>query len=750
MLKLTTKSFGAALICAAIIGSESLSPRAQAASAELTVATHVGWVDETLMKGGEAGNWVTTGRDGTGQYYSPLSDINRNNIQTLGYAWDFKLGTRRGLEATPLVVDGVMYATGNWGTVYALDAANGRLLWTYNPMSETTANPQAARYEQNDVVNRGAVVWKGRVYVLASDCRLIALSAGTGAKEWEVDSLVDRSLPYACSGAPQLAGSLVVVGNAGADTSPGGLRGYVSAFDSDTGALRWRFFTVPSSADKSPPAPLTAAAKTWSPVPKDRGGGNVWNAMAYDATRDLLFLGTGNAAPYGAPRDATGQATDSLYTASIVALHAQSGALVWYFQTTPGDRWDFDATANLILTDLKVAGQQKPVLLQANKNGFFYVIDRISGHPICAKPFAYINWTTGLDREFRPIPSSNAEYHSSPKLIYPSVQGAHSWTPMSYSPKSGLAYIPAIDAPSFLIDLTRNGGASMPFVDEATTGVAYVVPDQDYDPAFWSPLVGGLPKVPSVNPGTGKPRVRSSIKAWDPIAQKVVWENETSAGYLVEDGGTLATGGDLVFAGREDGNFVAYDATSGKVLKVLPTGTPIMAAPMTYKLGGTQYVAVMGAHGGGYLGSFVGTVAMNYVNDGRILVFKVGGASQVPLPPAQSDEPLREPPAQTATPEQIESGLRLFNMWCARCHSLGTRGVTPDLSRLKDGAASLDVFQAIVLKGAFLSRGMARFDDALSSADTEAIHAYLVDQAWQAYRHMPKEAGAGGDTSSKH
>jgi quinohemoprotein ethanol dehydrogenase len=351
-----------------------------------------------------------------------------------------------------------------------------------------------------------------------------------------------------------------------------------------------------------------------------------------------------------------------------------------------------------------------------------------------------MNWSSGLDKSFRPVLTPSAEYHSSPKLIYPSVQGAHSWPPMAFSPRTRLAYIPSIDAPSFLVDLTRNPGASIRFVDEATDGVAYVVPDRDFDPATWKPIVGDLPKVPAANPKTGKALVRSSIKAWDPVAGRVVWEQQTSDGYMLVDGGTLATAGDVVFAGREDGSFVAYDARSGSVLKVLNTGTPIMAAPMTYEVGGTQYVAVMAAHGGGYLGSFTGTAAMKYVNEGRVIAFRIGGASDVPKPPIRVNELYRQPPPLTASPAKVAAGLELFNVWCARCHSLGVPGVTPDLSRLRDGIDNLAVFQAIVLKGAFLARGMARFDDVLSPADTEALHAYLVDQAVQAYKRQSAAA----------
>jgi quinohemoprotein ethanol dehydrogenase len=684
----------------------------------------------------EPGQWLTTGRDQYGSFFSPLTSIDRDSVKQLGFAWEFRLGTRRGLQATPLVVDGVMYTVGNWGIVFALDATSGKQLWRFDPSSK----PQPARYEQNDVVNRGVVVWGGRIYVVAPDCRLFAVDAARGTAIWQVDTLENADEAYACAGAPQLAGDVIVVGNTGADASPGGLRGYVSAFDVGTGAFRWRFHTVPSLHDKNPSPEMVAAAKTWDPNrdPKYGGGGNVWDGMAYDADLRLVYLGTGNAAPYGAPREATGHGTDSLYAASIVALSAETGRLAWYYQTTPGDRWDYDAAAPLVLADLTIDGQRRTTLIQANKNGYFYVLDRKTGKPISVKPYAYMNWSTGVDSNYRPIISAEADYHTSPKSIYPSTSGAHSWPPMAFSPQTGLAYIPSIDAPNFLVDLNRNSGATIKFLDEVSSGIGFAIPDKDYDPAVWAPLYGQMPKAPKANPKTGKALVRSSIKAWDPVTGRVVWEQQTSEGHLLIDGGTLATAGDVVFAGREDGRFIAYDAKTGAILKALDTGTPIMAAPMTYEVGGTQYVAVMGAHGGGFLGSFEGTAAMKYVNEGRVIVFKAGGAPEVPKPAIREEEPYRQPPPVTATRDKVTEGHQLFAVWCARCHSPGVPGVTPDLSRLRDGIDNLAVFQAIALKGAFLSRGMPRFDDALSPADAEAIHAYLVDLAWQNFRQQQK------------
>jgi quinohemoprotein ethanol dehydrogenase len=666
---------------------------------------------------------------GTG-YYSPLAQMTSANVQTLGFAWEFKTGTYRGLEATPIVADGIMYTSGIWGIVYALDAVTGRLLWQFDPHADSHADGQAARYASVDVVNRGVVVHRGKIYVTAVDCRMFALDARTGAKLWEAATA--EAPPYACSGAPLIAGHVVVMGNAGSDTGRGGLRGYVSAYDLDSGARRWKFYTVPKAGDVHAPAEMRAAEKTWDAArdPAFGGGGNVWDGMAYDPEQNRVFIGTGNAAPYLAARAVNGRVFDRLYAASIVALDADSGHMAWYYQTTPGDIWDLDASAKMVIADLAIGGRTRKTLLQANKNGYFYVLDRISGKPISARAFTYMNWSTGLDAHFRPIVAADADYTATPRMIYPGAQGAHGWAPMSYSPASGLVYIPTLDVPNFIINLQTNPGATVKFVDGGT-GPGFVIPDKDYHSGDSAPIFGQLPAIPNSGPG-GKPRLRAALKAWDPIQQKLIWEQQTSQDYLLLDGGALSTAGNLVFAGREDGRFVAYAADNGHILKVLDTGTATIAAPMTYEINGTQYVAVMQGHGGSIMFSLIGTAAMNYVNEGRILVLKLGGPD-VPKPAPRTPEPYRQPPARVGTAAQISTGRSLFYTWCSKCHTLGAPAVTPDLSRLNRGIGSPDAFKAIVLQGALLPLGMARFNDVLSPDDADDIHAFLVDQSWQAF-----------------
>ncbi len=680
----------------------------------------------------EPGQWIANGRDGGASYYSPLEQINPATVPRLGFAWQFKTNTYRGMEATPIVVDGVLYVSGIWGAVYALDAATGSPLWTFDPHGD----PSFARGAGNDVVNRGLAVWKGRVYVISTDCRLFALDARSGKPVWQVNTLHGDTRGYACSGAPQIAGNVVVVGNAGGESGKGGVRGYVSAYDVQSGAFAWRFYTVPALDEKNETPELRRAAATWDPTrnPSFGGGGTVWDEMAYDPKLDLVYFGTGNAAPYNAGRDwSGGRAADRLYAASIVALHAATGRMAWFYQTTPGDIWDYDATASLVLTTLEIQGLSRRVLMQANKNGYFYVIDRKTGEPISATPYAFMNWSTGMDRSFRPIVNrEHADYNAAPKIVYPSAVGAHSWAPMSYSPSTGLVYIPTVDTANFLVDVRKNPGSRLPDADQGT-GVMIIIPDSSFSYGLWEPLVGPLPRFETATGDPPKNSVRAALKAWDPVHRKVVWEQRTSQDAQVLDGGALSTAGGVVFAGREDGHFVAYDARSGRILKSIDTGTAIMAAPMTYEVNGVQYVSVLAGHGGSAY-AFAGTAAMRFVNEGRIITFALGGAPEVPRPAMREDGPVREPPRQTASRELIATGETVYYAYCSRCHVLGAPAITPDLSRLEDGIDSFDVFRSIVLKGALLPLGMPRFDDTLSEGDAAALHAYFVDQSWNAYR----------------
>jgi quinohemoprotein ethanol dehydrogenase len=676
-----------------------------------------GWVDSARLEQAdrEPGQWLGIGRDGGETHYSPLSRIGSSNVRSLGLAWVYDgirvRGTvNRGFEATPLVVDGVMYVSGPWSVVYALNAKTGHPLWVYDP----EVDGAWARKACCDVVNRGVAVWKGKVYVGTLDGYLVALDAGTGQVLWKTDTLIDRTRAYVINGAPRIAGDKIVIGNAGADM---GVRGYVGAYDLDSGALSWRFFTVPGDPAKKVEHPeLTVAAKSWDPHSRWEygGGGTAWDSMVYDPKLDLIYVGTGNAGPHPLwTRSPSGG--DNLYLASILAIRAKTGRLAWHYQTTPGESWDYTATQNMILTDLKIGGEIRPVLLQAPKNGFFYVLDRRDGKLLSADPFATVTWALRVDKSSgRPVLSAQGNYKSAPKLVFPANWGAHNWQPMSYSPNTGLVYIPVLDggvvferekAPHFRLD-TYSAAA-----DER--------PPEPRD----AKLLHGQPVA----------RMRSVLEAWDPVRSRVAWRVPQTTFY---SGGILSTGSDLLFQGDASGRLVAYDAHTGAELSTIRTGTGIMAAPMSYEIDGEQYIAVAAGFGGAVLGGYVpGAAALAYQNLGRILVFKLAGGP-VPLPPPQAPAEVFALPASNHEPaRELRRGQVLFRANCGTCHAERGGGGYPNLWNLPETIHGL--FEKIVLGGLLAHNGMAGFSNALDSKDVAAIHAYLIEDA----REMRDEKG---------
>lgn len=690
-------SFLLATTCAAADNSQAASVAAAAPAARPVVnAARIAAADR------EPGSWLSTGRTYSGQRYSPLEEINSSNVSALGLAWTFKVDVDRAAEATPLVVDGVMYTTGAYSIVYALDAATGALLWRFDPKV-----PRAtAGYSCCDVANRGVAIMQRKIFFGTLDGRLIALDARTGVRMWETNTIDDAKRTYTITGAPLAVGNLVLIGNGGAEFNA---RGYLSAFDAATGRLVWRFYTIPGdpqAPDENPA--MTMARKTWTGQRywKQGGGGTVWNTIAYDPESQLVFFGTGNGVSWNkAERGESG--ADNLFISSIVAVRAGTGEYVWHYQETPGDMWDYDAAANLILADLNLRGRSRKVLLHAPKNGFFYVIDRTRGKLLSAQKFVPVNWATAIDlKSGRPrVDAKAADWTLGARIVMPGPFGAHNWQPMSFSPRTGLVYIPAQEAPSLLA----------PHQD----------PTFDDRAGVWN-LGADLP-LPEDSQGVlaAAASYRGRLVAWDPVAQRVRWSQEYSN---IWNGGTLATAGNLVFQGTADGLLVAYSADSGRKLWSARANSGVMAGPMSYAINGEQYVAVMAGWGGVF--PLVGGAVANLAKvrpEARVLVFKLGGHSSLP-PPVHKPMPLPALQAVTADPPTLARGANLFGNNCAFCHGATavSGGLVPDLRYLTP--EQHQIFAAVVA-GARAERGMPSFAGRFGNEDVEAIHQYVIKRS---------------------
>lgn len=660
--------------------------------------------DRIINADNEPQNWLSHGRTYNEQRFSPLDQINADNVQQLGLAWYFDFPTNRGIEATPIVVDGVIYVTGSWSTVYALNAETGKLLWQFDP----EVPKQWAANVCCDVVNRGVAVWRGRVYFGTLDGRLIALDAGDGSPVWEVQT-TPSDRPYSITGAPRVIKDKVIIGNGGAEL---GVRGFVSAYDAATGKQVWRFYTVPGDPSKPFENPiLETAARTWKGGEwwQIGGGGTVWDSMAYDPELDLLYFGVGNGAPWNRQIRSPGGG-DNLFLSSIVAVKPDTGEYVWHYQTTPGETWDYTATQHLILADLEIEGKLRKVILQAPKNGFFYVLDRATGAFISAEKYTKVSWASHVDPETgRPVEIPEARYtDGEPVLVWPHPLGGHNWHPMSFSPKTGLVYIPAQEIP-----LTYAHDESF-----------------DYLPGAWNTGIklelAGLPDDEVVRRDVAQ-MVKGHISAWDPVAQREVWRVQHAN---IWNGGLLSTAGNLLFQGNAEGEFVAYRASTGERLWATPAQTGIVAAPITYAINDEQYIAVAAGWGGGFplTAGEIASRSRGVINHSRVLIYKLGSKSELPSP-EQLARGLPEPPAATATEEKIAEGHRGYMRFCHVCH--GDRAISassiPDL-RYMD-ADTHELFGPIVLGGIRHEQGMVGFAGKIDVNDVEAIHAYLIKRA---------------------
>jgi len=672
---------------------------AMATACTVAAAAPAGNVDLERARDGSGEHWLLNGGSFRAEHYSPLTQIDAANVAKLGLAWYAELGTPDGIAATPIVVDGVIYLSGPFSIVYAVDAATGKLLWKHDPqvrLDTSRSTSWAAR------VNRGVAVWKGKVMVATADCRLVALDAGDGKEAWSQQTC-DPAKGYAITGAPYVGKDKVFIGNAGSESGEGN-RGYVDAFDVASGKRLWRFYTVPGAdGEGASSKAMKIAAPTWTgDTWKEYGaGGSVWDSMTYDAETDLLYFGTAGAWPY-VERDRSPQGGDNLFTESVLAVYADSGEYAWHYQTVPGDNWEYNATMNIILANLDVGGEKRRVMMIAPKNGFFYVLDRGTGELISAEPYATVNWATRIDIESgRPVIRPEAKYwerEGEQQYIWPNSWGAHSWPPMAFHPGTGLVYIPVIDLPdavTYHSDIEIDDSEVV--VPPAKDGVAH-------------------------SPGR--------LSAWDPVAQRERW---SIARPLPFNGGVLATAGNLVFEGTAMGRFEAYSADRGEPLWSYAVQSPITAAPVSFRLRKVQYVVVGTGGGGGLRSSYPDfSAAPDAHGPSRLLAFKLGGSATLPAPSAAAPR-VPEPPPFEATAAQVEAGGGLYRENCSGCHGKHAKAMTP--SSIPDlrytSRERLAQWKEIVIGGALRGRGMLPFE--ISAEDAENVRLYVLTEALAAH-----------------
>ncbi len=657
--------------------------------------------DRIANPDGEPENWLSHGRGYDEQRFSPLKQINDGNAAGLGLVWRHDFDTNRGLEATPIVVDGIMFTTGAWSRVYALDAKSGELLWQYDP----EVDPEWAVRACCDVVNRGVALWMGSVFVGTLDGRLVSLDARTGAVNWTVRT-TDPAKSYTITGAPRVVNGKVIIGNGGAEY---GVRGYVSAYDAESGSMAWRFYTVPGNpADPFESEAMEMAAKTWTGEWwKYGGGGTVWDSMAFDPDLNLLYIGVGNGSPWN-QQIRSPDGGDNLFLSSIVALNPDTGKYVWHYQTTPGETWDYTATQHMILADLEIGGNVRKAIVQAPKNGFFYVIDRETGELLSAEPYVQTTWATHVDPETgRPAETEGARYTDGPALVQPAPYGGHNWHPMAFSPDTGLIYIPAQD---------------IPFVygkDENFT----------FTPGLWNigvnPLYASFPQQTPETQAALADMIKGQIIAWDPVERREVWRFQHN---LPWNGGMLATAGNLVFQGNSLGEFAAYRADTGERVWSARAQTGIVASPVTYEIDDEQYVTVLAGWGGTFpLAAGVVAAAAGQINVSRILTYKLGATGE--LQPLDVPVLTLDPPPRTGDEATIALGAQRYVDLCMACHGDGAvgGGVLPDLRYMN--AEKHQMWMGIVLGGLYREKGMVSFADVLSADEATAIQAYVIERA---------------------
>ncbi|MGH7818713.1 MAG: PQQ-dependent dehydrogenase, methanol/ethanol family [Candidatus Binatia bacterium] len=667
------------------------SSGAGAAGREDAIRKAAAAIDDARLRAapGDGASWITHGGDLGEQRFSPLDRIDDDNVDELELLWVIDTGMRRGHEATPIVFDGVMYVTTSWSVVIALDPKTGEEIWRYDPKVPREWGARACC----DVVNRGVAVYEGKVYVGTIDGRLVALDAATGKVVWE-KLTIDPKKSYTITHAPRVADGKVLVGNGGAEY---GVRGYVSAYDPGNGELVWRTYTVPGDPAKRPESEaLKVALETWKDADewlKIGAGGTVWDSISYDPELGLVYVGTGNGVAWDRSWRSPGGG-DNLYLASILALDANTGEQKWHYQATPGDTWDFDSAQQMTLAELEIDGEERRVLMQASKNGFFYVLDRKTGELLSANPFAEVTWAKKVDLDTgRPIEMEGVRYEKGQAVVKPTMFGAHNWQPMSYSPETGLVYIP-------VHEITGAYATHKDFKVREAAGV---------------PNLGielGLVKDLNRSLASGH------LLAFDPVEGKEAWRAQYGTAW---NGGTLVTKGNLVFQGTADGRFVAYRADDGKKLWERPVGTGVIAAPVTYLAGGVQQVTIVAGWGGTFalLGGDAAAAA-GVGPGGKVLTYALRKKDEK----APAAEKARAP---SEAEKRFVRGEYLYHHNCVGCHGAAAvgGGVLPDLRR--SGSFVHQNFLRIVAAG-IPDTGMPAFATLLSKEEIELIQNYVQEK----------------------
>jgi len=644
------------------------------------------------------GEWLMDGRTYSAQRFSPLDLINAENVKDLGLAWYYDLKTLRGVEATPLAIGGVLYNVNAWNITYAHDAATGELLWTHDP----EVPRERGRYACCEPVSRGLAAWKDSIILATLDGRLISLDAKTGEPRWSVHTF-DDEWPYSITGAPRVFDGKIVVGNGGADL---GVRGFVSAYDADDGTFLWKFYLVPGNpADGFENEAMEMAAKTWSGKWWTLGGGGTaWDSIAYDPELDLVFVGTGNGSPLVREFRSPGGG-DNLFLCSIVALDADTGEYRWHYQEVPGEEWDYTCTQSIVQAELTIGGRERKVLVHAPKNGFFYVIDRATGELVSAQSFVPVTWASRIDLATgRPVENPEARYGAEPVLIAPGPGGAHNWYPMAFNPLTGLAYFPVYE--HWAVYARDETFAPVKYRSNSGWG--------GYRGATLEKRLELQREIPELE--------RTWLTAWDPARQEAVWKVPLPRH---GNGGVLTTAGNLVIEGTTKQTLSIFRATDGEPLWEMPVQTSPVAGPITYLVGGEQYIAVNAGFGGGAAQVERGTGIARNRAEARLLVFKLGGT--VVLPPLPDAPPVPNPPPLRASEDAVQRGAQVFAQTCAQCHGQLAVGGTKDLRFMSPETHA--AFDEIVLEGTLVERGMGAFASLLTTPDVQDVHAYLIARA---------------------